>query len=89
MSGEVKHSKMKISELKTHPLFPFMDFRENDESFLLLKSFWTTVAKDALGEELASKYVPIQDCDRDIERFYNLVMLDFWIPEMRRGQGLY
>ena len=76
---------MKISEFKTHPLFPFMDFRENDASFLLLELFWTVVAKDALGEELTSKCVPLQDCERDIERFYNPVMLDFWIPEMRRG----
>lgn len=76
---------MKLSEIKKHPLFPFADFRKNDASFLMLELFWTQVAQEALGEALSEKCVPLQDCERDVEEEYNPVVLDFWIPEIRRG----
>ena len=78
---------MKVFDYKKHPLFPFADFRTNDASFLLLELFWTQVAREALGEELSQQCRPLQKCERDDgpEPFYNPLMIDFWIPEMRRG----
>lgn len=78
---------MKLEEYKNNPLFPFSDFRTDDASFLMLELFWTQLVREALGEKLAEKCVPLQDCDRDNgeDLFYDPVMIDFWIPEMRRG----
>ncbi len=79
--------QLNLEEYRKHPLFPFSDFRTNDASFLLLELFWTQVAREALGDELSSKVEPLMACERDNgdEPFYNPIMLDFWIPKIRRG----
>lgn len=78
---------MEIEEYKNNPLFPFVDFRNNDASFMMLELFWTDLVRETLGEELSQKCVPLQDIERDNgeEYFHDPVMIDFWIPEMRRG----
>lgn len=79
--------QLSVNDYKKHPLFPFADFRTNDASFLLLELFWTQVAREALGEELSQQCVSLQACERDDgeEPFYDPLMIDFWIPDMRRG----
>ena len=70
----------KLSKLKEHSLFPFLDFEENDESFLLLELFWTSVTYEALGEEVSQDCIPIMDADRD-----GNPILFFWNTTAKRA----
>jgi len=76
---------VKLSEITAHPLFPFSDFRDNDASFLMLELYWAALAREALGEEVSTKALPLQATERDDEAFGDPLMIDFWIPSLRRG----
>jgi hypothetical protein len=68
-----------------NPLFPFTDFREQETSFQMLERYWAAVAHEALGEEVFAACVALQLADRDLEGWGNPLMLDVWIPALRRG----
>lgn len=76
---------MKLSEIIAHPLFPFSDFRDNDASFLMLELYWAALARDVLGAEASASAAPLQAAERDVEAFGDPLMIDFWIPHLRRG----
>lgn len=73
--------KMKLENIKQHSLYPFLDFRTNDESFSLLQQFWAAVVKEALGETLAKTCIPIMDADREDGN----PILFFWLPQAKRA----
>jgi hypothetical protein len=74
-----------LAELLRHPLYPFANFRTDAMAFSLLASFWAEVAREALGDEPFAACEPLQPPDRDIEGWGDPVMLDVWIPSLRRG----
>lgn len=76
---------MELSQILRHPLFPFADFRTNDASFLMLELYWAALAREALGEEVSALAVPLQATERDTENWGDPLMIDFWIPDRRRG----
>ncbi|MBL3576125.1 hypothetical protein JMK10_17610 [Rhodovulum sulfidophilum] len=76
---------MDLVQILEHPLFPFSDFRTNDASFLMLELYWAAVAREALGDDVAARVEPLQETDRDTENWGDPLMLDFWIPDLRRG----
>lgn len=76
---------MTLDEILRHPLFPFADFRTNDASFLMLELYWAAVAQQALGPEVSARVAPLMETDRDPENWGDPVMLDFWLPDIRRG----
>jgi len=76
---------MKLDQILCHPLFPFTDFRTNDNSFLMLDRYWEAVARQALGEAVSVQCVQLQAADQDKENWGDPLMLDFWIPGQRRG----
>ncbi|AKQ69486.1 hypothetical protein A176_006398 [Myxococcus hansupus] len=39
---------MNLEQLREHPFFPFLAFRENDLEFLLLEMFWAEFFRDCL-----------------------------------------
>jgi hypothetical protein len=68
-----------------NPLFPFTDFRVQETSFQMLERYWAAVAQEALGEEAFAACVALQLPDRDLEGWGNPLMLDVWVPALRRG----
>jgi hypothetical protein len=74
-----------LTELLQHPLYPFAGFRTDVTAFALLARWWEAVARDALGEEIFATCEPLQPPDRDIEGWGDPVMLDVWMPSLRRG----
>lgn len=76
---------MELDQILSHPLFPFADFRTNDASFLMLELYWAAVARDALGSEVSALVDPLQVTEQDKENWGDPLMLDFWIPNQRRG----
>jgi hypothetical protein len=77
---------MKLVDIEKHPLYPFSDFRTNDASFLMLELYWTSVAQEALGDELSTQVVPTLLADQDKERTGEMPnMLGFWIPNLNKG----
>jgi hypothetical protein len=67
------------------PLFPFTDFRVQETSFQMLERYWAAVAQEALGDEAFAACVALQLPDRDLEGWGNPLMLDVWVPALRRG----
>lgn len=55
---------MTLDEFIQHPLYPFLKFRTDDAEFLLPELFWTQLAREALGEELAATAVPLMEADQ-------------------------
>jgi hypothetical protein len=76
---------MTLAELLRHPLYPFADFRADPTAFALLESYWAAVARDALGAEFFAACELLQPPDRDVEGWGDPLMLDIWIPSLRRG----
>jgi hypothetical protein len=68
-----------------NPSFPFTDFRVQETSFQMLERYWAAVAQEALGDEAFAACVALQLPDRDLERWGNPLMLDVWVPALRRG----
>lgn len=56
---------MTLDDIKKHPLFPFTQFQKDDAAFLLLELFWTQLAQEALGRELAATAVPLMEADQE------------------------
>lgn len=84
-SSQMPPSQMTLDQILRHPLFPFADFRTNDASFLMLELYWAAVAQQALGPEVSARVAPLMEADRDPENWGDPVMLDFWLPDIRRG----
>lgn len=74
-----------LKEIRSHAQYPFSDFRENDASFLMLELFWTAFISETVGADLTAEMEILQDFERDLDRNYDPLMIDFWIPKMRRG----
>lgn len=77
---------MNRTQLESHPLFPFADFRENDASFLLLELYWPAALAEVLPEDLLKQIVPLADADQDKEKSgCSPLLLSFWLPRLGRG----
>jgi hypothetical protein len=74
-----------LTELLSHPLYPFDSFRADDTAFSLLTRYWAAVAREALGASVFAACEPLQPPDRDAEGWGDPLMLDIWIPAQRRG----
>lgn len=46
-------SERNVDALKRHPLFPFSDYRSNDEQYMLLETYWTYLFKAAIHGNLS------------------------------------
>jgi hypothetical protein len=55
---------MTLDDIKKHPLFPFVKFQTDDAAFLMLELFWTQLAQEALGPDLAATAVPLMEADQ-------------------------
>lgn len=56
---------MTLDDIKKHPLFPFTQFQTDDAAFLMLELFWTQLAQEALGPELAATAIPLMEADQE------------------------
>lgn len=57
---------MNLEQLRKHPSFPFLAFKQNDLEFLLLEMFWTEFFKDCLEKpEHARDWKSLFPAERD------------------------
>lgn len=57
---------MNLEQLRKHPSFPFLAFKQNDLEFLLLEMFWAEFFRDCLAKpEDARDWEPLFPAERD------------------------
>jgi hypothetical protein len=57
---------MNLEQLRKHPSFPFLAFKQNDLEFLLLEMFWAEFFRECLGKPKdAQDWVPLFPAERD------------------------
>lgn len=53
-----------LDDIRRHPQFPFLAWKEDDISFLMLELYWAELVRVILGDEMAN-YTPLWDTERD------------------------
>lgn len=72
---------MTLDQIKKHPLYPFLQYQTDDAAFLMLELFWTQLAKEAIGEDLAETAIPLMEAQQSDGN----PILFFRLPEPARA----